>query len=183
MSDPALFYAFIHDFTRKSRPAARKGFTLLETVFALAIFSMMALLFSAVLPISQRAARANACTAQAAAVTQHKIAQVRAAGFASLQNPAALAALGIIDGGSASSQTVPYTASFLSSDRLQSAGAGGDGFPAGTTATLTVTDYAALNPSVPSGTVSAVTGGRGRARAGPPGGPRWRRPGAPGWRA
>ena len=152
MSDPAFFYAF----TQKNRLPTRTGFTLLETVFALTIFSMMALLFSAVLPISQRAARRNACTAQAAAVTQHKIAQARAAGFAALQNPAALAALGIIDGGSASSQSVPYTASFLGCDRLQS-GSGGNVLPPGTTASLTVNDYAALNPSVPPGTVSAVT--------------------------
>ncbi len=131
---------------------------MLETVFALTIFTMMALLFSAVLPVSQRAARSNAEYAQAAALAQHKIAQMRAAGFLSLQSPSALAALGIIDSGSATSQAVPYTASFLASDHLLGSGAAGSGlFPAAATATIRVADYSSLNTAVPAGTVDNVT--------------------------
>ena len=144
-------------FMPSARPKSRRGFTLLETVFALTIFTMMALLFSAALPVSQRAARSNAEYAQAAALVQHKIAQMRAAGFSSLQNPSSLTALGIIDSGSATSQTVPYTASFLASDHL-AGGTGGSGlFPAAATATICVADYSALNAAVPAGTVDSVT--------------------------
>ena len=82
---------------------------------------------------------------------------MRAAGFSSLQSPPALAALGIIDGGSATSQAVPYTASFLASDHL-TAGTGGSGlFPAAATATIRVADYSSLNAAVPAGTVDDVT--------------------------
>lgn len=143
--------------TSSIRPKSRQGFTLLETVFALTIFTMMALLFSAVLPVSQRAARSNAEYAQAAALAQHKIAQMRAAGFSSLQNPASLAALGIIDSGSATSQAVPYTASFLANDHLANGVAGSGLFPAAATATIRVADYSSLNPVVPAGTVDSVT--------------------------
>ncbi len=139
------------------RPKKSQGFTLLETVFALTIFTMMALLFSAVLPVSQRAARMNAYYAQAAALAQHKIAQVRAAGFSSVQSPAMLAALGVIDSGSATSQTVPYTADFLASDHLVADSTGSGLFPPGTTATLAVADYTAQNAAVPVGTVNTVT--------------------------
>ncbi len=134
-----------------------KGFTLLETVFALIIFAMMGLVFSAVLPVSLRGARINSHYAQATALTQHKIAQIRAAGFASAQNPATLAGLGILDSGSATSLAVPYTASFAASDHLGANSAGNGIYPAGTTATVAVADYAALNPAVPVGTVDCVT--------------------------
>ena len=145
-------------FAASTQPSKQQGFTLLETVFALTVFTMMALLFSAVLPISQRAARRNAYYAQAAALVQHKVAQVRAAGFPALQSPSALAALGIIDGGSATSSAVPYTASFLASDHLIADNGTGTGlFPAGATATLAVADYTAQNPAVPTGTVDSVT--------------------------
>lgn len=137
-------------------PVNQQGFTLLETVFALTIFTMMALLFSAVLPVSQRAARMNAYYAQAAALAQHKVAQVRAAGFSSLQSPATLAGLGVIDSGSATSASVPYTANFLASDHLVADNTGSGLFPLGTTATLTVADYASVNASVPAGTVDTI---------------------------
>ena len=138
-------------------PTKRQGFTLLEAVFALTLFVMIGLLFSAVLPVSQRTARINAHYAQSAALAQHKIAQVRAAGFSSVQSPAALASLGIIDAGSATSQAMPYTASFLGADRLISDSSGNGLFPAGTTASITVADYAAANAAVPAGTVASVT--------------------------
>ena len=143
-------------FNNQNRPGCRRGFTLLETVFALAVFAMMALLFSAALPVSERAARVNAQYAQAAALAQHKIAQVRAAGFTALQNPATLSALGVIDSG-ATSQAVPYTASFLASDHLLADSSGSGLFAPGATATMTVADYASANAAVPAGTVDIVT--------------------------
>lgn len=141
----------------QNKSAIRQGFTLIETVFALTIFAMMALLFSATLPVSQRAARVNAQYAQAAALAQHKIAQVRAAGYTTLQSPATLSALGVIDSGSATSQTVPYTASFLTSDHLLADSSGNGLLPPGATATVTVADYASRNAAVPTGTVDLVT--------------------------
>lgn len=134
-----------------------RGFSLLETVFALIIFAMMGLVFSAVLPVSLRGARINSHYAQAAALAQHKIAQIRAAGFAAAQTPASLASLGILDSGSASSLSVPYTASFAASDFLGASSSGNGIYPAGTTATVSVTDYTSQNPSVPAGTVDCVT--------------------------
>ena len=134
----------------------RRGFTLLETVFALTIFAMMGLLFAAVVPISLRQARMNSHYAQAAALAQHKIAQIRAAGFSAAQNPNALAASGIVDSGSATSLAVPYAASFTATDHLNADGSGNGLYPPGTTATVTVTDYAAQNAAVPAGTVDSI---------------------------
>ena len=134
-----------------------QGFTLLETVFALIIFAVMGLLFSAVLPVSLRAARVNAHYAQAAALAQHKVAEIRAAGYSSLQSPSVLAGLGIIDSGTATSQAVPYTASFAGSDHLIADSTGNGLFSSGTTATITVSDYASVNVAVPAGTVDIVT--------------------------
>lgn len=139
-----------------SKSRNRRGFTLLETIFALTVFVMIGLVFAAVLPVSMRGARINSHYAQAAALAQHKIAQIRAAGFSASQAPSSLAALGIIDGTTATSLAVPYTASFNASDHVTAAPGGNGLYPPGATATVTVTDYAALNPSVPAGTVNCV---------------------------
>ena len=97
----------------------------------------------------------NSDYAAAAALDQHKVEQLRGAGFSTLQNPALLASQGILDAGSASG-SVPYTASFTQVDSL--AGSGGTGlFPPGSTGTLTVSDYNSLNPSVPVGMADTVT--------------------------
>ena len=137
--------------------AIRRGFTLLETVFALSIFVMMSLLFATVLPMTLRAARVNSHYAQAAALAQHKLMQIRGAGFQSLQSPATLTSLGIIDAGTSTSQAVPYTASFSACDHLIADATGQGVYLPGTTATVTVTDYAASNAAVPAGTVDSVT--------------------------
>lgn len=134
-----------------------RGFTLLEAILALAVLVMIGLLFAAVLPVSLRGARQSSHYAQASALARHKIAQIRGAGFTALQSPATLIAQGIIDPGSASSSAVPYTAGFASADRLLADANGVSLYPAGTTATITVTDYAAKNPAVPVGTVDDVT--------------------------
>ncbi len=136
---------------------ARRGFTLLEAVLALAVLVMIGLLFAAVLPVSLRGARLSSHYAQASALAQHKIAQLRGAGFLSAQSPAALAAQGIVDFGTASSPAVPYTASFTGVDHLLADANGSGLYPAGTTATITVADYAAKNSAVPAGTVNDVT--------------------------
>ncbi len=135
----------------------RRGFTLLETVLALAVLAMIGLLFAAVLPVSLRGARLSSHYAQASALARHKIAQIRGAGFLSVQSPAALAVQGIVDSGSASSPAVPYTISFANTDHLLASANGPGLYPAGTTATVSVTDYAAKNPAVPAGTVDDVT--------------------------
>ena len=134
-----------------------RGFTLLEAVFALGIFVMMGLLFAAVLPMTLLAARVSGHYAQAASLAQHKLMQIRGAGFQALQNPATLASLGVIDPGTSTSLGVPYTASFSASDHLIADSTGQGVFLQGTTATVTVTDYAALNAAVPAGTVDSVT--------------------------
>lgn len=135
----------------------RRGFTLLEAVLALAVLVMIGLLFAAILPVSLRGARQSSHYAQASGLAQHKIAQIRGAGFLSAQSPAALAGQGIVDSSTASSPAVPYTASFAGTDHLLADASGPGLYPAGTTATVTITDYAAKNPAVPAGTVADVT--------------------------
>ena len=141
----------------RSRDASGRGFTLFEAVFALGIFVMMGLLFAAVLPMTLLSARVSGHYAQASALAQHKLMQIRGAGFQALQSPATLASLGIIDAGTSTSLGVPYTANFTACDRLLADSSGQGVFLQGTTATLTVTDYASLNATVPAGTVDSVT--------------------------
>jgi type II secretory pathway pseudopilin PulG len=139
----------------RPRPRARWGFTILEVVFALFIFAGMALIFAAVFPMASQSAKANGYYAAAAGLTQHKMEQLRAAGYSTLQSPSLLAARGIVDAGSPPA-SVPYTASFTQVDQLTGVGDTGL-FPPGATGTFNVRDYSTLNPAVPVGTVDTVT--------------------------
>ena len=78
----------------------QRGFTIMEVVLAMTVFLMMTLMFAAAFPLTVRAAQSSSNYAQATQVAQHKIDQLRAAGYGSL-NGAALAGLGIIDSATA----------------------------------------------------------------------------------
>ena len=74
----------------------QRGFTIMEVVLAMTVFLMMVLMFAAAFPLTVRAAQFSSNYAQATQLAQHKIDQLRAAGYGSL-NGAALAGTGIIN--------------------------------------------------------------------------------------
>jgi type II secretory pathway pseudopilin PulG len=119
------------------RPRSRKmrGIGMIEVLFSLFIFVMMTLMFAAVVPAAVRNSRYTSSYAQAVQLAQHKIDQVRDAGFAKCDG-ASLNTLGVID-----SATPIYTNgttnrySFTTRDNLLSY------FPAGATGTLTISPW------------------------------------------
>ena len=124
------------------------GFTLIEVALALVIFVMMALLFAAVFPVAVRGAQQSNNYDQAALLAQHKIDQLRAAGFGNLDSTD-LVRLGIVD---SAPTTSPY--SFTATDDLLG-GSGGNGyFPPGTTGTITIGPYGGTGGSVDAVTIT-----------------------------
>lgn len=117
------------------------GFTLVEVSMALVVFLMMTLVFAAIFPIAVRGSKMSDNYAQAAQIAQHKLDQMRAAGFAKL-NYAGLTSSGIIDTMSSPPATLPATYRFENIDSLVSDGTNGGYFPPGSSGTITVQDYA-----------------------------------------
>jgi len=128
----------------------RRGFTLAEVALALIIFLMMTLMFAAVFPIAIRAAHYSNNYAQAALLAQHKLDQLRSAGFDKL-DCTDLVNLGVVD---QNSQACGPSYTFTGVDNLDSF------FPSGTAGVISITDYSTLsnvkNPP-PAGTVFVVT--------------------------
>ncbi len=125
-------------------PAKRRrqrGFTLLEVTLSLIIFTMMTLMFGAVLPIAVRGANHGNNYSQAAALAQRKIDQLRVAGYSRLFDNGGGSALtqlsnqNIVDGQNGASGAGGGAYDFTTQDHLT--GAGGF-FPAGSTGTITV---------------------------------------------
>ncbi len=132
---------------------------MVEVTLALIIFVMMVLLFAAVFPISIRAAHFSNYYAEATMIAQHKIDQLRYAGFSKIASRANLSSLEIADSG-LTAAAPPYTASFTTVDNLTMANGVQGFFPAGSTGTITVTDYstaAGVSNPPPAGTVYRVT--------------------------
>ncbi len=156
----------------------RAGFTIIEVVLSLTIFLMMTLVFAAAFPLVSSQAQASDNSAQAAMLVQHKMDQMRAAGFSGLAQSSSLTAAqpGYADPGSASGPSVPYTVTFTGVDGLAATSGPGSGyFPAGTRGTITVQDLSAVNTAlnVPAGSIYEVTvtitwpaGGAGGQRGG-----------------
>jgi prepilin-type N-terminal cleavage/methylation domain-containing protein len=122
------------------RPKARSGFTLIEVVIAMIIFLMMVLMFAAVFPIAVRGAIFSNNYAQAVALCQHKMDQLRDAGwnkmdYADLNND------GIVDTAAAGNQSIANTTDSLAGF-----------YPTGCTGTIKVTTDA----NVASNTVDDV---------------------------
>lgn len=78
------------------RSGQRGGFTLIETMIAVFVLFMMALLFSALIPVAARGGRQGNGYAQAALLAQHKIDQLRQGGFTKM-NATQLVNMKIID--------------------------------------------------------------------------------------
>lgn len=89
---------------------SRSGFTLVEVVVALFVFTLLMLVFSGTISVSMSASRMNGQYAQATSLCQHKIDQLRATGFGRI-NYTDLRSAGIID---ASPATQPF--SFVTDD-------------------------------------------------------------------
>ena len=139
---------------RTRQHKSRQGFSLVEVMLALVIFTMMTLMFAAVFPVALRAAKYSANYSQAALIAQHKMDQVRGGGFDKLDY-ASLRGLGVVDAlASAPSSVTPQAYSFSGVDNLLGNGTGTAGvFPPGSMAVLVVTDYSTSTPvTLPDGT-------------------------------
>jgi type II secretory pathway pseudopilin PulG len=158
----------MHRKHHRTRPRLLRhgGFTLMEVMLSIGIFLMMTLLFTAAFPLVTSQAQAGNNNNQAAMLAEHKLDQLRSAGFTVLQSPngnssdpsQTLQSLGIIDG-SPSANTVPYTADFTTVDNLAiTSGTSSGYFPAGATGTLSVQDASSVAP--PGGApVASIPGG------------------------
>lgn len=127
--------------TRVILRARRRGFTLVEVMFSLIVLLMMTFVFAACFPLADRQATYASNYAQATFLAQHKIDELRTAGYDQL-NYSSLISEGVID---AAPTTSPY--SFTSTDNLTSF------FPNGSTGTITVV----ADPNAPAGTEDDVT--------------------------
>ena len=137
------------------------GFTLIEVTLALIVFAMMTILFAAVFPMAVRGAQYSGNYTQAAMIAQHKMDQIRSAGFSSLDQ-GHLTNLSVID----SPQPAGYpivvnggtTYSFTSAENLVSDGVTQGYFAPGSQGTITIVDYTALHPNsgVPAGSLALV---------------------------
>lgn len=118
--------------SRKSRTALG----LIEVIFALFLFMMMALMFAAVIPVATRSSKYSSSYSMASQIAQHKVDEIREAGYAKC-NGAGLDSLDLIDSATAI-QTVgtAETFSFTTTDNLLSY------FPSGATGTVTIDNYA-----------------------------------------
>lgn len=127
------------------RPKSQEGFTLIEVVIAMIIFLMMVLMFAAVFPLAVRGAIFSNNYAQAVALCQHKMDQLRDEGwnkmdYTDLNND------GIVDTAAAGNQNIANGLSFATTDNL------GGFYPAGCTGTFKV----ATDGNVASNTVDDV---------------------------
>jgi len=121
----------------KARTRRRGAFTLIEVMFAVFIFAMMALMFSAVIPTAARSSRFGNSYVQAATLAQHKIDQLQEAGYNRVTGPF-LQTLNITETQGTTTGTAPnttVTASFTTEDNLLSY------FPAGATGTVVITPW------------------------------------------
>ena len=63
------------------RIASKRGFTLVEVMFALGVMLVLTLIFAACVPVARKAAIMNGQYSQAVSLCQHKIDQLRAIGY------------------------------------------------------------------------------------------------------
>ncbi len=149
-----------------SRRRRRGGFTLMEVALALVVLTMMTLMFAAVFPMAVRGAQFSGNYTQGAMLAQHKMDQLRTAGYNRLVAPAQLAAMGIIDNPQPAGYPVAAggatTYAFTGVDNLTNSGATQGYFAPGSMGTVTISDYAAGTPpsgtnGVPAATLAYVT--------------------------
>jgi prepilin-type N-terminal cleavage/methylation domain-containing protein len=78
------------------RRSARPGYSLVEVIVAMTLFSLATLVFAALFPAAAKTSKMNNLYAQAVSLAQHKVDQMRAVGYGRL-NYTDLLAAGIID--------------------------------------------------------------------------------------
>lgn len=134
-----------HTLTRRARRrCSTRGFTIAEVALALIVFTMMTVMFAAVFPMAVRGAQYSSNYAQAATLAQHKLDQLRSAGYSRLfddpQNTALakLTGLNIVD-----AVNPDGSFDFTTSDSLVNDGVTHGYFPPGSSGTVTIVDYAA----------------------------------------
>lgn len=126
----------------------------MEVALALVIFTLMTLLFGAVLPVAVRSAKHGGNYSQAALLAQRKIDQLRVAGYSRLFDDSdgttltKLSAQKVVDG-----QNAAGVFDFTTVDNLT--GAGGF-FPPGSTGTITVTDGYSSGAAAGTGQMAVV---------------------------
>ncbi len=86
------------------RDRRKSGFTLVEVMIALMVFTVLTLIFATSIPLAQKAAKMSGRYSQAISLCQHKIDQIRAVGYGRI-NYTELSDAGIIDG---SPLTAPF---------------------------------------------------------------------------
>lgn len=122
--------------TPNSQRKSRVGLGLVEVMFSLFLFMMMALMFAAVIPAATRSSKYTSSYSMAAQIAQHKIDQIRNAGYAKC-NGASLATLNVIDSATPiATNGTAETFSFTTADNLLAY------FPSGATGTVTTDNYA-----------------------------------------
>lgn len=126
----------------------------MEVTLALVIFTMMTLMFGAVLPVAVRGAKHSGNYNQAAALAQRKIDQLRVAGYSRLfDSSGGTAASKLLAQNVVDAQNSDGVFDFTTVDHLT--GAGGY-FPPGSTGTITVDDYANQMAGVQPGNIAVV---------------------------
>lgn len=136
--------------TRVVRRARRRGFTLIEVVVAMMIFLAMVLMFAAVFPIAVRGSIFGNDYAQAVALCQHKMDQLRQETYSKLGNTGSVLYNDSVIDQSAVPTTLPYSYTFTNCDNLSSFFPTGASAPSGTI-------LISQDPNVSSGNVYDVT--------------------------
>jgi prepilin-type N-terminal cleavage/methylation domain-containing protein len=143
------------------RRRGRRGFTLIEVVFALTIFLMMAMVFSAVFPISIKAAKFSNNYNQAEELCQHKLDELREQPWGGFKSTtfATQAGANLVNGNVADSCSADangdggMTCSFVNIDDIADNGNTVGYFPAGSTALVNIFPI----PGTPSYSVFKAT--------------------------
>ena len=130
----------------------------MEVALALAVFILMTLMFAAAFPMVARGSQFSGNYSQAAMIAEHKIDQLRSAGYSNL-NYQGLNSQGIIDVMGSPPSGLPATYFFTATDNLDTSGTVQGIFPPGSTGTITVQDFSAVNTTagISAGQVDYVT--------------------------
>jgi prepilin-type N-terminal cleavage/methylation domain-containing protein len=140
MFSPALIQTLS---PRKRKERSQQGFTMMEVILSLFIFTLMALIVTAAIPISARSIRYGNDYVQAATLAMHKVNQVQEAGYANMNRSLNGTYLVVDTNGSLPNSntngTASGTASFTLRDNLSSYFVGGVSDPAGI---LSIAPYA-----------------------------------------
>lgn len=147
-----------HNIAPRRIGSRRRGFTLAEVMLSLVVFAMMALMFGAVFPMSVRGAQYSGNYTQAVGLAQHKLDQLRAAGYTQLFAPTGSTGLisrNLINAVNPDDTPQLRSYDFTTSDALVSDGVTRGYYPLGSRGTVTVAPY--TSGGVPAGSLAWVT--------------------------